>query len=42
MNPNTFLPLLQVVGIILGITLCCQLTSKTRLYTYWSHMIFIH
>ncbi|XP_016940362.3 protein late bloomer isoform X2 [Drosophila suzukii] len=24
----------EVVGIILGITLCCQLTSKTRLYTY--------
>lgn len=24
----------QVVGIILGITLCCQLTSKTRRYTY--------
>ncbi|KAH8320429.1 hypothetical protein KR067_003257 [Drosophila pandora] len=24
----------EVVGIILGITLCCQLTSKTRRYTY--------
>nr|AAM29604.1 RH51444p [Drosophila melanogaster] len=24
----------EVVGIILGITLCCQLTNKTRRYTY--------
>ncbi|XP_016958628.1 protein late bloomer [Drosophila biarmipes] len=24
----------ELVGIVLGITLCCQLTNKTRLYTY--------
>ncbi|KAH8267148.1 hypothetical protein KR018_012406 [Drosophila ironensis] len=24
----------EIVGIILGITLCCQLTNKTRRYTY--------
>lgn len=25
---------LQIVGIILAITLCCQLTTKTRRYAY--------